>query len=100
MDLITCIQCQGNFLNLISVISSGNDQVDEDVDVVGGNDPPVSSYPPVEIEKDVANRTSKCSSSSSSSSESGSSSSGLCLCIPYMYLWDLQLVFNLLKFGE
>lgn len=53
----------------------GNDQIDEDVDVVGGNDPPVSSYPPVEIEKDVANRTSKCSSSSSSSSESGSSSS-------------------------
>ncbi|XP_075661262.1 transcription factor GTE10-like isoform X2 [Castanea sativa] len=52
-----------------------NDPVDEDVDIVGGNDPPVSSYPPVEIEKDAANRNSKCSSSSSSSSDSGSSSS-------------------------
>ncbi|KAJ7956084.1 Transcription factor like [Quillaja saponaria] len=52
----------------------GNDPVDEDVDIVGGNDPLVSSYPPIEIEKDAANRNSKCSSSSSSS-ESGSSSS-------------------------
>ncbi|KAG2678628.1 hypothetical protein I3843_11G010300 [Carya illinoinensis] len=52
-----------------------NDHADEDVDVVGGNDPPVSSHSPVEIEKDIANRNSKCSSSSSSSGESGSSSS-------------------------
>ncbi|KAI4336286.1 hypothetical protein L6164_014830 [Bauhinia variegata] len=51
----------------------GNDPVEEDVDIVGGNDLPVSSYPPVEIEKDGANK--KYSSSSSSSSESGSSSS-------------------------
>ncbi|KAF8399899.1 hypothetical protein HHK36_015769 [Tetracentron sinense] len=51
-----------------------NDAVEEDVDI-GGNDPPVSSYPPVEIEKDTANRSSKCSSLNSSSSESGSSSS-------------------------
>lgn len=55
---------------------SGNDLVDEDVDIVGGNDPPASSYSPVEIKKDVANRNSKCSSSSSSSSESGASSNG------------------------
>ncbi|KAL5998203.1 hypothetical protein ACLOJK_009141 [Asimina triloba] len=52
----------------------GNDPADEDVDIVG-NDPPVSSFPPVEIEKDTAHRSSKCSSSSSSSSDSGSSSS-------------------------
>ncbi|XP_061373435.1 transcription factor GTE10-like [Gastrolobium bilobum] len=45
------------------------------VDIVGGNDPPISNYPPVEIEKDGINRTSKCSSSSCSSSESGTSSS-------------------------
>ncbi|KAL6997013.1 hypothetical protein U1Q18_007136 [Sarracenia purpurea var. burkii] len=51
----------------------GNDPVDEEVDI-GGSDPPISSYPPVEIEKDAALRNSKCSSSSSSSSESGSSS--------------------------
>ncbi|XP_068657144.1 transcription factor GTE10-like isoform X2 [Aristolochia californica] len=50
----------------------GNEPADEDVDI-GGNDLPVSSYPPVEIEKDTALR--KCSSSSSSSSDSGSSSS-------------------------
>ncbi|KAM5571730.1 hypothetical protein ABKV19_012027 [Rosa sericea] len=53
----------------------GNDMVDEDVDIVGGNDAPISSFPPVEIEKDAAHRNSKFSSSSSSSSESGSSSS-------------------------
>lgn len=51
-----------------------NEPPDEDVDI-GGNDPPISSYPPVEIEKDTAPRSSKCSSSSSSSSGSGSSSS-------------------------
>ncbi|ERN06807.1 transcription factor GTE9 [Amborella trichopoda] len=55
-------------------LCKGNDPVDEDVDI-GGNDPPVSSYPPVEIEKDAAPRGSKCSSSSTSSSDSGSSSS-------------------------
>eukprot|EP00257_Ricinus_communis_P021156 XP_015580572.1 transcription factor GTE10 [Ricinus communis] len=52
----------------------GNEPVDEDIDILGENDPPVSSYPPVEIEKDAAHKNSKCSSSSSSSSESGSSS--------------------------
>ncbi|KAL7161784.1 hypothetical protein ACSBR2_042290 [Camellia fascicularis] len=52
----------------------GNDLVDEEVDI-GGNDPPISSYPPVEIEKDTVLRNSKCNTSSSSSSESGSSSS-------------------------
>ncbi|KAF9604395.1 hypothetical protein IFM89_006404 [Coptis chinensis] len=51
----------------------GNDPVDEDVDI-GGNDPPISSYPPVEIEKDTARGSSKCSSSNSSSSDSSSSS--------------------------
>ncbi|CAB4280551.1 unnamed protein product [Prunus armeniaca] len=53
----------------------GNDRGDEEVDIVGGNDAPISSFPPVEIEKDPSHRNSKCSSSSSSSSESGSSSS-------------------------
>lgn len=52
----------------------GNDTVDEDVDIVG-NDPPVSSYPPLEIEKDGALKKNKSNSSSSSSSDSGSSSS-------------------------
>ncbi|CAN6449044.1 unnamed protein product [Victoria cruziana] len=54
--------------------SKGNEPAEEDVDI-GGNDLPVSSYPPVEIEKDMVPRNSKYSSSSSSSSESGSSSS-------------------------
>lgn len=52
----------------------GNDIGDEDIDIVGGNDPPISSYPPVEIEKDAAQRNCKGASSSSSSSGSGSSS--------------------------
>ncbi|XP_026402656.1 transcription factor GTE8-like [Papaver somniferum] len=51
-----------------------NEPVEEEIDI-GGNDPPVSSYPPIEIKKDSAHRNSKCSSSSSSSSDSGSSSS-------------------------
>jgi len=55
-----------------------NEQVEEDVDIVGGNDPPISTYPPLEIDKDGTNRNSKCTSSSSSSSESGTSSSGSC----------------------
>ncbi|XP_030457986.2 transcription factor GTE10-like isoform X2 [Syzygium oleosum] len=52
----------------------GNDAVDEDVDIVGGNDAPVSCFPPVEIEKDGVHRNSKCSSSSSSDADSASSS--------------------------
>ncbi|KAL1829126.1 hypothetical protein ACET3Z_007538 [Daucus carota] len=52
----------------------GNDLIEEDIDI-GGNDLPITSFPPVEIEKDTALRNSKCSSSSSSSSDSGSSSS-------------------------
>ncbi|KAE8697107.1 thymidylate kinase-like isoform X1 [Hibiscus syriacus] len=53
----------------------GNDQADEDVDV-GGNKPPVSSYPPVEMEKDTGHRSAKSvSSSSSRDSDSVSSDS-------------------------
>jgi len=50
------------------------DPGDEDVDI-GENDLPASNFPPIEIEKDAAGRSSKCSSSSSSSSDSGSSTS-------------------------
>lgn len=46
--------------------SVGNDLDEEDVDI-GGNEPPVSSYPPVEIEKDTCHRSSKNISPSSSS---------------------------------
>jgi len=67
----------------------GNEPVDEDVDI-GGNDPPISSYPPVEIEKDATHRASKCSSSSSSSSDSGSSSSGLFFSLAF---WLMQLLY-------
>ncbi|CAG7860394.1 unnamed protein product [Brassica rapa] len=55
--------------------SKGDLLIDEDVDIIGGNDPPVSSHPPHKIEKDDACRNNECSSSSSSSRESGSSSS-------------------------
>ncbi|KAF6161373.1 hypothetical protein GIB67_009252 [Kingdonia uniflora] len=57
--------------------SKGNGPIDEDVDI-GGNDPPHSNYPPVEIEKDTAPKNSSSDSSdsgsSSSDSDSGSSS--------------------------
>ncbi|KAK9090179.1 hypothetical protein Sjap_023356 [Stephania japonica] len=52
----------------------GHNVVDEDIDI-GGNDPPASSFPTVEIVKDTAQRNSQSSSSSSSSSDSSSSSS-------------------------
>ncbi|XP_078435278.1 transcription factor GTE10-like [Wolffia australiana] len=48
--------------------------IDEEVDIME-NDHPVTSYPPVEIEKDAAHGNSKYSSSSRSTSDSGSSSS-------------------------
>lgn len=53
----------------------GNDLGDEEIDI-GGNGPPVSSYQPVEIEKekDTGHKSSKISSDSSSDSDSGSSS--------------------------
>lgn len=66
---------ESGFSNSSMQPCKGNDPADEEVDI-GGNDPPVSSFPPVEIEKDRARRSNKCSSSSSSSSDSGSSSSG------------------------
>ncbi|KAE9599524.1 putative chromatin remodeler Bromodomain family [Lupinus albus] len=43
----------------------GNDPADEEVDI-GGNEPPVSSYPPVEIEKDKTDRRNNCPSPDSS----------------------------------
>ncbi|KAJ7970695.1 Transcription factor like [Quillaja saponaria] len=56
----------------------GNEPADEDVHI-GGNEPPVSSYPPVEIEKDTVRRCSTqlspCSSSDADSSSSSESES-------------------------
>ncbi|KAJ6424053.1 hypothetical protein OIU84_024932 [Salix udensis] len=53
----------------------GNDLGDEDIDI-GGNEPPVSSYQPVEIEKekDSSHKNSKTSSDSSSDSDCSSQS--------------------------
>ncbi|OMO73614.1 hypothetical protein CCACVL1_17201 [Corchorus capsularis] len=51
----------------------GNGLADEDVDI-GGNEPPVSSYPPVEIEKDAGHRSTKSVSSGSSRGSDSSSS--------------------------
>ncbi|RDY04892.1 Transcription factor GTE10, partial [Mucuna pruriens] len=76
VSLSLCLLNESGFSNSSMQPYKGNEQVEEDVDIVGGNDPPISNYPPLEIEKDGTNRNSKCSSSSSSSSESGSSSSG------------------------
>lgn len=51
----------------------GNDPADEEVDI-GGNEPPVSSYPHVEIEKDTTHGN-KCLSPGSSSDKDSDSSS-------------------------
>ncbi|XP_057464865.1 LOW QUALITY PROTEIN: transcription factor GTE8 [Actinidia eriantha] len=55
-------------------LCKGNDAIDDDVDI-GGNEPPVSSYPLLEIEKGMGHRSSACISSGSSSSNSDSDSS-------------------------
>ncbi|CAK8541145.1 unnamed protein product [Lathyrus sativus] len=51
----------------------GDDPADEEVDICG-IDSPVSSHPPVVIEKDTTYQTSKCSSSGSSDTDSSGSS--------------------------
>lgn len=56
------------------VVQQGGDLGDEYVDV-GGDEMPATNFPSVDIEKDTAAVSIKCSSSSSSSSDSGSSSS-------------------------
>ncbi|KNA24476.1 hypothetical protein SOVF_015290 [Spinacia oleracea] len=65
---------ESGFSNSSIQAGKGNDAVDEDIDI-GGIDHPISSFPPVEIEKDTANKNNRCSSPTSSSSDSGSSSS-------------------------
>ncbi|KAG5052057.1 hypothetical protein JHK87_004255 [Glycine soja] len=60
-----------------------NEPVEEEVDIVGGDDPPLPSYPPAEIENGGTNKISE-HNSSNSSSEFGSSSSDLCYCILLM----------------
>ncbi|KAG8046395.1 hypothetical protein GUJ93_ZPchr0008g12885 [Zizania palustris] len=52
----------------------GNEFIEEDVDI-GGNEPPLLTYPPVVLENEAADRSSKHNTSSSSSSASESSSS-------------------------
>ncbi|XP_071902014.1 transcription factor GTE9-like isoform X2 [Coffea arabica] len=70
---------ESGFSNSFLQPQIGDEPADEDIDI-GGNDPPSSSFPPLEIEKETIHRNSKCSGSSSSSSDSdsdtGSSSSG------------------------
>lgn len=65
----TCFEDSHTSFSNILYIFSGNDPTDEDVDI-GGNEPPVSSYPPMEIEKDAGHRISKSISSDSTSGKS------------------------------
>uniref|UniRef100_A0A2P2KL44 Bromodomain-containing protein n=1 Tax=Rhizophora mucronata TaxID=61149 RepID=A0A2P2KL44_RHIMU len=75
-------QCEIEILNTSGFSNSspqpckGNDSVDEDIDIVGGNDPATANYPLADMKKEAGHKDSKCGSSSSSSGESGSSSSG------------------------
>ncbi|KAJ4790538.1 Transcription factor GTE8 [Rhynchospora pubera] len=71
--------CEVEVLNVSGLSNSSmhpckvNEPMEEDVDICG-DDAPVTSYPPICIEKETQGRGSKCSTSSSSS-DSGSSSS-------------------------
>lgn len=64
-----------DFLKYLLFDATVNEPMEEYVDICG-DDAPVTSYPPICIEKETPGRGSKCSTSSSSS-DSGSSSSGL-----------------------
>ncbi|KAH7549750.1 hypothetical protein JRO89_XS13G0076500 [Xanthoceras sorbifolium] len=84
---------ESGFSNSSMQPCKSNGLVDEDVDIVGGNDAPITNIPSVEIEKDSAHRNSKCSSSSSSSSDSGSSSSDfILLCIAISTVSAMQML--------
>ncbi|CAI8612177.1 unnamed protein product [Vicia faba] len=52
----------------------GNDMADEEVDI-GGNEPPVSSCPPVKVQKDTTCRENKCPSAGHSNDSDSNSSS-------------------------
>ncbi|XP_021759333.1 transcription factor GTE10-like isoform X2 [Chenopodium quinoa] len=64
---------ESGFSNSSIQAGKGNDAVDEEIDI-GGSDHPISSIPPVETEKDTANKNNRCSSPTSSSSDSDSDS--------------------------
>ncbi|OIT05967.1 PREDICTED: transcription factor GTE8-like [Nicotiana attenuata] len=55
-------------------VDGGNDHVDEEVDI-GGNEPPVSSYPSVEIEKDTDLKRDECINTGGPNDSDSSSSS-------------------------
>ncbi|KAK6913007.1 NET domain [Dillenia turbinata] len=61
--------------NSSTLLGKGNEPIDEDVDI-GGNEPPVSSYPKIEIEKDTVHRSSKSESLGSPADSDTSGSSG------------------------
>ncbi|KAK6123700.1 hypothetical protein DH2020_042556 [Rehmannia glutinosa] len=76
--LVPCkieIRNESRFSNLLAQQSKDHEPAEEEVDIGGDDEPPVSSSIPVEIDKDAAGRNSSCSGSSRSSNESGSSSS-------------------------
>lgn len=68
--------------------TTGNELVAEDVDI-GGNEPPVSSCPPVEKQKDSGRRSNKCISP-------GSSSGNKDLSFYINYVWLSYFAFRIL----
>lgn len=76
---------------------AGNDLADEEVDICG-DDPPMSSYPTLEIQMDTKATNVNCSSSSNSSSDSGSSSGVYffaCIIVYAYIFYPFALVFIL-----
>ncbi|XP_019161639.1 PREDICTED: transcription factor GTE8-like isoform X2 [Ipomoea nil] len=69
------LQNDSGFSNSSMQVDKGNELEDEEIDI-GGNEPPVSSYPPVKIERNVGEETNDCVNaddpSSNSESDSGS----------------------------
>lgn len=85
----------GTFCSLDSVgLCLGNDLGDEDIDI-GGNEPPVSSYQPVEIEKekDSGHKNSKTSSDSSSGKK-------MFALLCFVFVCASKILFYIQNFGQ
>lgn len=88
------------FFSLMYFTLVGNDPIEEDIDIVG-NEAPVSSYPPVEIEKDTEHRSSKCILSGSFSGNSLCSHCGFYILVFYIlhvFLFPYQFLYNFFFF--
>lgn len=64
------LQNESGFSNSSLQLDKGNDLAEDEIDI-GGNEPPVSSYPSIEIEKDTALQSNECENARDPTRNSG-----------------------------